>query len=201
MRKISWIVLTLLLFPWRTEASTTAQFLEILTSLHPDYEIFIGEVRGASRRLHPSGLLTGLVRPGGSDPRDPRDAPRAGGRNDIIVYDDTFEAAGGEPWRHLLVDHEYFHARHLGHGADAPVVDFDDEAVNRHYYEALAWGYNLERIEQGRYPGLSSAKVRRTRETYRRHRTAFEAWLRRHHEDAWSHYGRFFRLSTVYEDP
>lgn len=200
MRGLIVSVCLVALFPVRIEANATARFLEILSSLHPDYGIFVGEVRDGGRRLHPSGLLSGLVRPGGENPRDPRDAPRAGGRNDIIVYDDTFEAGTSTAWHRLLVDHEYFHARHLGRGAEAPAVDFGDEGANRHYYEALAWGYNLERIEQGRYPGLSPREARRSRERYWRHRAGFESWLLRYHADAWSHYGRFFEHAGERED-
>lgn len=175
-----------------------AAFVDILAEMHPGYGSFVREVRRGATHLHPQGHVAGLVRPGGSDPRDPRDAPRSGAgvRNDIIVYDDTFGGAASGAWRRLIVDHEYFHARHLAHGAPAPAVDFGDERVNGHYYEALAWGYNLERIVQRSYPGLSLAERRLVEERYRGHREAFERWLRATQRPAWEHYGKFFDVST-----
>lgn len=174
--------------------SAPADFAALLGEMHPEYGAFVREVRRGGTRLHPFGMLAGLVRPGGADPRDPRDAPRsgAGERNDILVYDDTFAPGSSEAWRRLIVDHEYFHARHLAQAVEAPAVDFGDAQANRHYYEALAWQYNLERIEHSRYPGLSAQEKRLAGSRYLRHRAAFETWLRKDHAQAWQHYGRFF---------
>jgi hypothetical protein len=171
-----------------------ALFAALLADMHPEHSLFVRQVRAGQRRLHPQGALAGVVRPGGSDPLDPADAPRAGQgeRNDIVVYDDTFEVGASEAWQRLIVDHEYFHTRHLAHGAEPPAVDFGDAEASRHYYEALAWQHNLERIEASRYPGLSIADARRARQRYREHRAAFERWLKRDHPHAWRHYGKFF---------
>ncbi|MEE9217476.1 MAG: hypothetical protein V3U98_00225 [Acidobacteriota bacterium] len=182
-------------------ASAPARFVEILEVLHPDYATFVHQVRAGKQRLHPIGLLAGLVRPGGTNPLDPRDAPVAGKRNDIIIYDDTFERGTSAAWRSLIVDHEYFHAKHLGRGVKAPAVDFGEEQINRHYYEALAWGYNLERMEQGRYPGLRAAEQRTARRRFLEHRKAFRRWLLRNHAPAWLHYGRFLEPAEAVERP
>jgi hypothetical protein len=195
-------VVLLAVLPAAGAGAPRAWFADLLEQMHPEYRAFVHEVRGGATRLHPQGLVAGLVRPGGRDPRDPRDAPLAGAgtRNDIIVYEDTFEPGASEAWRRVLVDHEYFHALHLGHGAAAPAVDFGDPGVNRDYYEALAWGYNLERIEQSSYPGLSLGERRLAEERYRGHRLAFERWLQRDHRDAWQHYGRFFTSRSAASD-
>jgi hypothetical protein len=175
-------------------APPPSAFLQILREMHPDYSAFVREVRGGETRRHPEGILAGLVRPGGEDPGDPGDAPQAGtgARNDIIVYDDTFRTGASPAWQRLIVDHEYFHAKHLSQAADPPVVDFGDSGVNRHYYEAAAWGYNVDRIERGSYPGLTRAEERRARALFLEHGAAFERWVRRAQESAWDHYGAFF---------
>ncbi len=180
-----------------------AAFIEILNDMHPEFRAVVREVRRGERRTHPAGILAGVVRPGGSDPRDPRDAPRAGAglRNDIVVYEDTFALETSAGWRRLLVDHEYFHALHLAHAAEAPAVDFGDADINRHYYEALAWGYNLERVAARAYPGLAEAERRLVQGRYEEHRGAFERWLRRAHARAWDHYGRFLISRPAPADP
>jgi hypothetical protein len=180
-----------------------ARFAALLADMHPEHSLFVRQVRAGRTRLHPEGALAGVVRPGGSDPLDPADAPRAGlgERNDIVVYDDTFEAGASEAWQRLIVDHEYFHTRHLAQGAESPAVDFGDADANRHYYEALAWQHNVERIEAHRYPGLSLAEGRRARQRYREHRAAFERWLAGGHPYAWRHYGKFFTAAGEAEAP
>jgi len=171
-----------------------AEFIEILGQMHPEYRAVVGEVRPGTTRHHPAGVAAGLVRSGGRDPLDLRDAPRAGAgvHNDIIVYDGAFREGGGDAWRRLIVDHEFFHALHLAHGVEAPAVDFGDEGVNRDYYEALAWGYNLQRAGDNSYPGLEGIAWRRMEARCVEHRDQFKLWLQREHRVAWEHYGRFF---------
>jgi hypothetical protein len=170
-----------------------SEFIEILGQMHPEYRAVVGEVRSGATRHHPAGVAAGLVRAGGLDPLDLRDTPQAGAgvHNDIIVYGGTFRDGGGDAWRRLIVDHEFFHALHLAHGVEAPAVDFKDERVNRDYYEALAWGYNLSRAGENAYPGLDGAGRRSVEGRCIEHRDQFKRWLQREHRAAWEHYGRF----------
>jgi hypothetical protein len=171
----------------------------LLASLHPDYHDYIAAVRYGRTRLRPLSLYAGLVRRGGLDPRDPDDGPRAGRgvSNDLIIYADTYETWRTPAWRRLLVDHEYFHARHLAHGLSAPVVGFGDARADTDYYEALAWGYVLSRDEQGVYGELSARERSEVAARYAEHRDRFHAFVMKEQASAWAHYGRF--LPDPYE--
>lgn len=172
---------------------TPDQVAEILTALHPDYRLYIGSVRFGATRLRPATLYAGLVRSGGSDPRDPDDRPiaRAGAVNDLIIYADTFEPWRSDAWRSLLADHEYFHARHLARGFNIPVVAFGDGRADAHYYEALAWGYVLRRAETGVYGELLDRERAEAMARYVEHRGGIQRFVRRRQPSAWAHYGRF----------
>ena len=102
------------------------QVAALIATMHPDYTTYIHSIRYGRSRLRPESIYAGLVRPGGADPRDAGDGPRAGrgAVNDLIVYADTFEPWRTPAWRLMIADHEYFHARHLAKGYDLPLVGF-----------------------------------------------------------------------------
>jgi hypothetical protein len=166
----------------------------ILAEMHPDYTRYIGEIRYGSSRNRPETLYAGLVRRGGTDPRDPEDGPSTGRgvMNDLIIYTDTFETWRTPAWRLLLADHEYFHAKHLARGFRIPVVGFGDPSTDADYYEALAWGYVLDRAREGVYGDLSSRERAEVRARYEEHLERFRGFVMRRQPSAWAHYGRFF---------
>ena len=195
---------SLALFPALLAVSTMAlasgvpvptgdDFQKILSALHPDYADFVSGIRTGETRFHPSTLYMGLVRSGGKDPTRLEDAPVIGRgvRNDIIVYADSREAGRSLGWAVLLIDHEYFHARHLGRGDKTPVPSFEDPDVDRHYYEAVAWGYNLAQADEDQYPTLTHADYLEAFRNYSMHFEAFRDYVLRHDRTAWAHYRRF----------
>src|SRR2546428_7351130 len=83
-----------------------------------------------------------------------------GARNDI-VYDGAAVSSGHSvAWSRLLLDHEYFHARHMAGATLLPVARGDSLEVERHYNEAAAWGFNVAEARAGPYPGLREAEFR-----------------------------------------
>ena len=111
--------------------------------------------------------------------------------NDLIIYADTFEISASPAWRRLILDHEYFHARHLARGFPLPVVSFEDASADTHYYEALAWGYVLERAAAGLYGDLTIREDAELKSRYRDHRSGFRAFVFDRQPSAWAQYGRF----------
>ena len=168
-------------------------FEQLLSRLHPDYKQYVGAVRMGETRFHPSGLYMGLVRPGGKDPTHLADCPLIGrgAKNDIIVYADSREAGRSDGWALLLIDHEYFHARHLARGDRTPTPSFGDPEIDRHYYEAVAWGYNLVQAEEDEYPTLTHADYLEAFKNYSMHFEAFREYVLRRDHPAWAHYKRF----------
>jgi hypothetical protein len=185
----------LLWSPARAEGPevTAEQVTALLASLHADYGLYIGSVRIGGSRLRPASIYAGLVRRGGRDPQDPRDGPQMGlgATNDLIIYTDTFESWRTTAWRRLLADHEYFHARHMAHGFPIPVVGFGDAQADADYYEALAWGYVLERAAGGAYGDLSPKERAEAAAQYENHFGRFQRFVLRRQPSAWAHYGRF----------
>jgi len=173
--------------------ATGDDFQKILSLLRPDYARYVGSIRTGETRFHPSSLYMGLVRGGGRDPLRPEDAPLLGRgvRNDIIVYADSREAGRSQGWAMLLIDHEYFHARHLARGDSTPVPSFGDPEVDRHYYEAVAWGYNLAQADEDQYPTLTHADYAEAFRNYSLHFDAFRDYILRRDRTAWAHYRRF----------
>jgi len=168
-------------------------FEMILASLHPDYAAYVGSIRTGPGHLHPANLYMGLVREGGRDPSCRTDAPVAGWgiRNDIVVYADSREADRSLGWAMLLIDHEYFHARHLARGDRTPVPSFAEREATRHYFEAVAWGYNLTQADDGDYPTLTHADYAEAFRNYSLHFEAFRDYILRHDRPAWAYYQRF----------
>jgi hypothetical protein len=142
----------------------------LLSILRPDYGTYIDEVRlfdgGRGQRIYMA-----LVRPGATDPTRPESAPFAGpgARNDILY--DRGSVSGGRSlaWSLLLLDHEYFHARHLAGTTSLPLAGRADPDVERHFYEAAAWGFNVGEARAGRYPGLRPDEFREALDRYGEH--------------------------------
>jgi len=169
------------------------RFEQILSALHPDYSLYVGAIRAGDTRFHPPTLYMGLVRTGGKDPTHIEDAPRLGRgiKNDIIVYADSREQGRSDGWAMLLIDHEYFHARHLSRGDHTPVPSFGDSEADRHFYEAVAWGYNLAQADDGEYPTLTHADYMEAFRNYSMNFEAFRQFILSHDYHAWAHYRRF----------
>jgi hypothetical protein len=168
----------------------------ILESLHADFDRYIHTLRiitTHAARVSPRALYSGLVRRDGMEPRSLADAPESGPgvRNDVLVFPAAIDSARSPGWIVLILDHEYFHARHLAHGWRTPVADFGEREPNRDYYEAVAWSYVLERALLGVYGDLTKAEMREVRAKYRRHRVALRRMIRRRQPAAWAHYSRF----------
>jgi hypothetical protein len=195
------LLLACLSFTGRPILATTAPEstpASLLRELHPDYARYIHEIRVVSLQaasVSPEGIYSGLVRPGGRDPRilDDTPIPGKGARNDVILYPSAMEPSRGTAWLRLILDHEYFHARHLAGSARVPLVDFGEAAANHGYYEAVAWDYVLERGLAGVYGELSVIDLREIRATYRRHFDPFRRFIQKRQPSAWLHYGRFLK--------
>jgi len=178
-------------------AGSSFEIVAILSSLHPDFADWIRAVRIVpieEARVSQEGIYSGLVRSGGTDPRIPEDAPLAGRgvRNDVVLTPHALDRTRDEGWLRLILDHEYYHARHLARGWRTPLVDFGDPEANHAYYEAAAWGYVLNRALAGVYGPLRPSDIREAGATYRRHLDAIREVIARRQPSAWAHYRRFF---------
>jgi hypothetical protein len=147
----------------------------VLGALHPDYRAWVKSVRplqpGDGER---ASVYMALVRQGAGDAVSGSSAPVLGpdAHNDI-VYDPAVLTAGRSlAWVQLLLDHEYFHARHLAGGSLVPLPAGLSSAAARHYYEAAAWGYTVARARAGSYPGLSEMEFREALDRYGDHARA-----------------------------
>jgi hypothetical protein len=165
-----------------------------LATLRPDYLRYISSVRplapGVARRLYMA-----LVRPGAKDPAGVGSAPFAGpgARNDI-VYDETSVASGhSTAWRSLLLEHEYFHARHMAGATLLPVVRGDVPEIGRHFNEAAAWGFNVAEARAGRYPGLRADEFREALDRLGEHYAALRALLKDVDPERWTLLSNFLR--------
>jgi hypothetical protein len=160
----------------------------LLQSLHPDFGNYVGAVRplavAADGSVAP--VYMALVRPGAADPTAAASAPFAGpgARNDIL-YDPRVIAAGrSEGWTLLLLDHEYFHARHLAGATSLPLPRDTGAAIEHHFCEAAAWGYTVEQAREGRYPGLRPDEFREALDRYGDHFRALRTMTRG--SEAWT---------------
>ncbi len=164
-----------------------------LAALHPDQGTYIARVRALDARAE-SAIYAGLVRPGGTDPADEDNAPvrGAGVRNDLVIFPGTLAAPHTPAWLDVILDHEYFHARHLARGFPIPLVSFGIEKIDRHYLEALAWGWVVKRIDDGLHGGLGPKERAEVLAHYERHLEGFRKFVMARQPGAWAHYGRFF---------
>jgi len=151
----------------------------LLLSLHPDFGDYVGSVRPLpdSAAGPNAAVYMALVRPGADDPTAPASAPFAGpgARNDIL-YDPGILAAGRSAgWTLLLLDHEYFHARHLAGATSLPLPRRTGAEVEHHYCEAAAWGYTVAQARAGLYPGLRPDEFREALDRYGDHYRALRS--------------------------
>lgn len=144
----------------------------LLAALHPDYRQFISAVRplaeGAGSR---ASVYMVLVRPGAEDAVAHASAPFAGrgARNDILYDPAVFRSERSRAWLQLLLDHEYFHARHLAGGTTIPLPARSGADRERHWFEAAAWGWSVAQARAGRYEGLREAEFREALDRYGDH--------------------------------
>ena len=170
--------------------------MRALAAMRPDYTQYIDSVRplapGIARQIYMA-----LVRPGATDPAGHGSAPYAGigARNDI-VYDEAAVTSGHSvAWRLLLLDHEYFHARHMAGATLLPVARGGQEALERHYNESAAWGFNVAEARAGKYPGLREDEFREALDRLAEHHAALRALL----QD--SDPARWWRISDLLRQP
>jgi hypothetical protein len=180
----------------------TVQALEIaLAGLRPDYTAYIGGLR----QIDPDparGIYMALVQPGASDPKSRGSAPLAGpgARNDI-VFDARAVADGHtEAFRLLLLDHEYFHARHLAGTTTVPLPEAAATEIQRRFNEAAAWGFNIAEARQGRYPGLREDEFREALDRFRDHYTALRRLVERADGDDWRAMAEALRRPDLVRD-
>src|SRR5262249_9325712 len=173
---------------WRPLAAAPAGDLaedpaELLPrSLHPDFSLYVESIRPLPEPAAGSSapVYMALVRPGADDPTAAASAPFAGtgARNDI-VYDRSVLVSGRSAgWMLLLLDHEYFHARHLAGATSVPLPRRTGAEVEHHFCEAAAWGYTVEQARAGRYPGLRPDEFREALDRYGDHYRALRSIVR-----------------------
>jgi len=167
-----------------------------LHEMHADAGVYVRSVRMISEApagSAPGGIYSGLVRAGGRDPRVRADSPvpGVGQRNDIVLFASAFSSSQSDAWLRLILDHEFYHARHLARDGPAPLVDFGRGSANHDYYEAAAWAWVVERAAIGVYGVLTEPEIREARSTYKRHREGIRAFVLERQPTAWAHYGRF----------
>ena len=179
--------------PASAAAITAADATARLSAMHPDHETWIASVRAEEGRAE-GVTYAGLVRPSGTDPADEDDAPirGAGVRNDLVIFPATLAAPHSPAWLDVILDHEYFHARHLSRGFPIPLVSFGNERADRHYLEALAWGWVVKRIDDGLHDGLGPKERAEVQAAYERHLDGFRKFIMARQPEAWAHYGRYF---------
>ena len=163
---------------------------KLLETMHPDFRRYIRAVRPSPPGSAAADLYLALVRPHGRDPRLPGDRPRsgAGERYDLLVFPGASGPGISRAWSRLLVDHEYFHARHLARASGLPQPMFESHAANHHFHEALAWNQSLQRLTAGNYGALPPRRVREARQRYAEHRRALAQYVKKKQPSVWPYY-------------
>jgi hypothetical protein len=135
-----------------------------------------------------SSVYMALVRPGAGDPGRRDCAPFAGSgvRNDILYDTEVLDGSRGRAWTMLLLDHEYFHARHLAGATELPLPLRTGAGIERHFFEAAAWGHTVSEARAGRYPGLGEAEFREALDRFGEHYRALRALVRDESPALWS---------------
>jgi len=170
----------------------------LLSGLRPDYRDYILEMRPlAAPTDAPLTLYMALVRPGAVDPASIASAPFAGpgARNDILYDDELIGGPRGAGWALLLLDHEYFHARHLAGMTSLPLPGAVRPDVERHYFEAAAWVLTVAEARAGRYPGLRWGEFHEALERWGDHYEALRRASLRDGPGTWE------RLSVLLDRP
>ena len=164
----------------------------VLSAARPDYHSYISALRPMSGReqggAHGRTLYMALVRPGASDPSRTDSAPLAGPgvRNDVLYNPASIGPGRNPAWLKLLLDHEYFHARHLAGATSLPLPGKVSAEVERHYFEAAAWGFNVAEARARRYPGLRPSEFREALDRYGEHYAALRHLALKQYPDLWS---------------
>jgi len=161
----------------------------LLRGLHPDYQVFVHAIRPMDAAAATgSPVYMALVRAGAADPVRRESAPYAGpgARNDIIYDPGVLTGTRGPAWTMLLLDHEYFHARHLAGATGLPLPLRNGAGIERHFFEAAAWGYTVGEARAGRYPGLTEDEFREALDRYGEHYRALRALTREENPALWS---------------
>lgn len=159
-----------------------------LSSLRPDYKVYIG----ALRPLAPDdgrNIYMALVQPGATGTDDRASAPLAGpgARNDIVFDERAIREGHSGAFILLLLDHEYFHARHLARTTTVPPAGRVPIEFERRFSEAAAWGFNIAEARAGRYPGLRLDELREALDRYRDHFLALRSLVGREDPGQWDH--------------
>lgn len=145
----------------------------LLATLHPDYATYVRAVRPIEAPSTPSeaSVYMALVRPAAADPARRDSAPFAGpgAKNDVLYDPAVLSGDRSTGWVLLLLDHEYFHARHLAGATDLPLPLRSGAEVERHFLEAAAWGYTVNEARAGHYPGLREDEFREALDRYGDH--------------------------------
>lgn len=162
----------------------------LLAGLHPDYNAYVRSVRPLESPSTPSesAVYMALVRPAAADPARRESAPFAGpgARNDVIYDPSVLNGDRSAGWVLLLLDHEYFHARHLAGATDLPLPLRSGAEVERHFLEAAAWGYTVGEARAGRYPGLRPEEFREALDRYGDHYRALRTLTQENAPGLWS---------------
>lgn len=141
--------------------------------MHPDYRTYVGAIRPLTKGpgVTSVGLYMALVRQGTSDPTQRENAPfaGAGAMNDIVYDPAVIQGEHSAGWVQLLLEHEYFHARHLAGATSLPLPSGALAGAQRHYFEAAAWGFNVAQARAGAYPGLRQDEFREALDRYGDH--------------------------------
>lgn len=186
-----------------TAAATSAMSPEeLLGQIRPDYAAYIGRVRPLADQVPDrtgQHIYMALVRPGGGDPLSPFCAPFVGpgARNDILYATESIRGEHSNAWAMLLLDHEYFHARHLAGATSLPLPGRVAPEVERHFYEAAAWGFNVAEARSGRYPGLRPEEFREALDRYGEHYAALRDLTRASRPVVWAAYSDGLRHPSL----
>jgi len=171
----------------------------LLGLARPDFRSYIDSIRPmrenhaitAARRP----IYMALVRQGADDPSRLDNAPFAGPgvRNDIVYQRSSLDASRSIAWTLLLLDHEYFHARHLAGATSLPLPVNVPVASERHFFEAAAWGFNVAEARRGRYDGLREDEFREALDRFGEHYRALRTVTRDVDPDAWQSFSNLLR--------
>jgi hypothetical protein len=161
----------------------------LLRDLRPDYRTFVHAIRPMDHvAATGSPVYMALVRTDAGDPGRRESAPYAGpgARNDILYDPGVLGGTRGAAWTTLLLDHEYFHARHLAGATGLPLPLRTGAGIERHFFEAAAWGYTVSEARAGRYPGLREEEFREALDRYGEHYRALRTLTREENPALWS---------------
>src|SRR2546425_133823 len=123
---------------------------------------------------------------------------RPGARNDIVYDAEAILKGHSLAFRYLLLDHEYFHARHLAGGTLLPLASGAGADIERHYNEAAAWGYNVAEARAGRYPGLRSDEFREALDRQGEHYAALKALIKEKDPGRWGRIAELLRQPVLF---